>query len=261
MTKKIKHGDFTGLASSYSKHRPDYSSSVLNCLICLQEKKLSEIKLADVGAGTGVWTRMVYKKGIKNIIAVEPNNDMRSYGKADSSGLNIEWLLGSAEKTNLKSESVNWITMASSFHWADFDNALKEFHRVLMPNGFFTALWNPRLIESNQIFVDIENYLKFLKPNLKRVSSGRSGITKDLTNLFDNSKLFEDVIYIEGRHSIKMSIERYLGIWESVNDLKFQLGKENFDKFLNYVREKLLKLKYIEATYLTRSWTVKVNKT
>jgi hypothetical protein len=49
--------------------------------------------------------------------------------------------------------------MASSFHWADFELATKEFSRVLRKGGRFCALWNPRLIEVNPMLVEIEMYL------------------------------------------------------------------------------------------------------
>lgn len=144
--------------------------------------------------------------------------------------------------------------MASSFHWANFDNATQEFHRVLRPGGRFTALWNPRLIEANQLLVEIEAHLNTLRPNIKRVSSGRSGITETLTEQLWASPFFEDVVYLEGRHAIEMKPERYLGAWRSVNDLRVQLGPEKFDAFLDFVEKRIAGLKVIEATYLTRAW-------
>ena len=176
-----KSGDFSGLASNYSKYRPDYSKSVLDAIKGLIKKNKSEINFVDVGAGTGIWSRMVCESGIKNVISIEPNDDMYKIGVSDSLHTNIIWQKGSAEKTNLKDNSADWISMASSFHWANFDEALKEFHRVLSPKGVFTAIWNPRLIEVNPILLEIENYLKELKPNLNRVSSGRPGMTENLT--------------------------------------------------------------------------------
>lgn len=89
---------------------------------------------------------MVYDAGAKSVAAVEPNNDMRSNGIADSEGTGITWVEGNAEMTNLPDVSADWLTMASSFHWANFDLATQEFNRVLRPGGRFTALWNPRLI-------------------------------------------------------------------------------------------------------------------
>ena len=257
MVKIIKPGDFTGLASNYSKYRPDYSKSVLDAIKGLIRKNESEINFVDVGAGTGIWSRMVYESGVKNIISVEPNEDMYKMGIADSSSTNINWQKGSAENTNLKDNSADWITMASSFHWADFNAALKEFHRVLVPNGVFTAIWNPRLIEVNPILLEIENHLKKLKPNLNRVSSGRSGITENLTEKLNDSIYFEDVIYVDGRHIIKMDHERYLGAWNSVNDLQVQLGESLFNAFIEFIKKKIEDIEIIEATYLTRSWTAR----
>ena len=92
--------------------------------------------------------------------------------------------------------------MASSFHWADFDKACDEFHRVLRPGGMFVALWNPRLVEANPLLVEIEAHISKLKPDIKRVSSGRSGLTERLTDLLSARSKFSDVLYLEARHTM-----------------------------------------------------------
>ena len=56
---KVKAGDFTGLAKDYSLHRPGYCHSVLKGLLGLLKLPVSQIDFADVGAGTGIWTRRV----------------------------------------------------------------------------------------------------------------------------------------------------------------------------------------------------------
>ncbi len=257
MTQTLKAGDFTGLAKDYSQHRPDYCPSVLNALLGLLDKPVTDVDFVDVGAGTGIWTRMVQAMGVRSVTAIEPNDDMRQNGTADSQQTNIRWLAGSAENTGLAEDSTDWLSMASSFHWANFDTATKEFHRVLRAGGRFIALWNPRLIEVNPLLVEIEAQLDTLRPNIKRVSSGRSGITQTLTEQLWASPYFDDVIYLEGRHVIKMSPERYLGAWRSVNDLRVQLGPDKFDAFLDFVEQRIAGLKVIEATYLTRAWSAR----
>jgi SAM-dependent methyltransferase len=257
MTQTLKAGDFTGLAKDYSQHRPDYCPSVLKALLGLNDKKRAEIDFVDVGAGTGIWSRMVCGAGVKTVTAIEPNDDMRANGIADSQHTAIRWLAGSAEVTGLPDGAADWLSMASSFHWANFDVATLEFHRVLRPGGRFTALWNPRLIEVNPFLVEIEAHLDTLRPNIKRVSSGRSGITETLTEQLWASPCFEDVVYLEGRHIIGMTPERYLGAWRSVNDLRVQLGPEKFDAFLNFVEKRIAGLNVIEATYLTRAWSAR----
>lgn len=258
MTKAtLKAGDFTGLASDYSQHRPDYCPTVMNGLLGMLSKPLQDVDFLDIGAGTGIWTRMVYSKGAKSVSAIEPNDDMRSKGIADSAGIAVRWLAGSAEQTGLPSASCDWVSMASSFHWADFDKATREFHRILRAGGRFTALWNPRLIEVNPLLVEIEAHLDTLRPNIKRVSSGRSGITETLTDQLWESPYFEDVVYLEGRHVITMTPERYIGAWRSVNDLRVQLGPDKFDSFLAFVEQRINGLDGIEATYLTRAWSAR----
>ena len=251
----MKAGDFSSLAEDYSANRPDYSNSVLDALLGMLNAPVDAIDFADVGAGTGIWTRMVHARGVRSTIAIEPNEYMRNQGIQDSSGTSIKWLAANAEKTGLASESVHMLTMASSFHWVDFEVATREFHRVLKKKGLFTALWNPRLIEVNPMLVEIEDYLETLRPNIERVSSGRSGITKKLTEKLLASPFFEDIVYLEGRHVILMTPHRYLGAWRSVNDLQAQLGTEKFETFLSFVEGRIAGLEAIEATYLTRAWT------
>lgn len=253
----LKAGDFTNLAEDYTKSRPGYSQSVLVALLSLCGKRSCSVDFVDVGAGTGIWTRMVADYGVNTVTAVEPNDAMRSFGIDSSRGCDIEWIKGTAETTTLSDQSADLVTMASSFHWADFDKATAEFHRVLRPEGRFAALWNPRLIEVNPLLVEIEAHLDTLRSGIKRVSSGRSGITETLTESLWQSPFFDDVVYIEGRHTVQMSKERYLGAWRSVNDLQVQLGEENFAKFLDYVQQRIDGLDYIEATYLTRAWSAR----
>lgn len=260
MTKPMVAGDFSGLARNYTLYRPDYSSSIVNAIKGLHQKPMSELDIADVGAGTGIWTNMLASRIPKSIIAIEPNDDMREEGERFTEDKNVEWRKGSAEETTLEDEQVDWLSMASSFHWAKFDTATKEFHRVLKPGGIFTAVWNPRLIEANPLLVEIEAHLAELKSDIKRVSSGRSGITETLTEQLEQSPYFEDVVYMEGKHVINMTQERYIGAWRSVNDLQVQLGSEKFNQFLAFVEKKIASTELIEATYLTRAWSARVTK-
>ena len=253
----MKHGDFTGLAEVYNETRPNYSEVVLDIAPALIRKAVNEIKVADVGAGTGIWTRMVAERNFAKVIAIEPNDDMRNIGEKheiSKFSSKINWLKGHAEETNLETESIDWVTMASSFHWANFDQATGEFSRILNRGGYFTALWNPRVIENSPLLMEIEAEIDNIKPNIRRVSSGKSEFTDNLLNKLEASPYFEKVVYLESRHEITMPIQRYLGIWRSVNDLRVQMGEINFEKFLKFIGEKTKNTKFIEASYLTRAW-------
>jgi SAM-dependent methyltransferase len=248
----VKSGDYTELASDYSMHRPDYSPSVLDALLGLLNKPVADVDFVDVGAGTGIWTRMVYRKGVKSVTAIEPNDHMRAAGIADSANTAIRWLAGHAEQTGAPAASCDWLTMASSFHWANFDAATREFHRLLRPQGRFTALWNSRLIEVNPLLVEIEAHLRAMRPNIKRASTD---MKETLTEQLWSSPWFDDVVYIEGRHDVIMTPERYLGAWRSVNELRVELGEQQFDAFLDFVEQRGSDQRSIRATYATRAWS------
>ncbi len=250
----MRHGDFTGLARDYARFRPGYAPQVATAILSYVGAAVASIDAADVGAGTGIWTRTLAARGLHSVVAVEPNDDMRAQGIATSRGARIVWRKGSAEATGLPDNSADLVTMASSLHWADFDKACDEFYRILRPRGVFVALWNPRLIEANPLLAEIEGQITRLKPDIQRVSSGRSGITERLTELLSSKPLFSEVLYLEGRHSVEQTPEQYLGAWRSVNDLQVQLGPELFAKFLDLTEKRIAGLATIETTYLTRAW-------
>lgn len=246
----MKFGDYTNLGKNYAESRPGYSSKILDLLI--HEKN---INFLDVGAGTGIWTKIVHDYGIKKIYAIEPNEDMRKNGIKYTQNTSIKWMKGYAEEIELKSNSFDYISMASSLHWTKLDLALKEFHRLLKKNGTFIALWNPRIIEKDSFQDNVEKYLKSLK-TIKRKSSGLSGITNSLFETLNNSKYFQDCIYLESIHEIKMNKNRYLKVWKSVNDVRVSLGQEKFLKLLKYIDQNFPKGK-LNCKYLTRVWIVK----
>jgi ubiquinone/menaquinone biosynthesis C-methylase UbiE len=253
----LKHGDFTGLAGDYAKFRPGYAPQVATAILGFIGCDPTSVDAADIGAGTGIWTRILAARGLHSVLAVEPNDNMREQGIATSRGTQIAWRKGSAEATGLADGSVDLVSMASSLHWADFDKACDEFYRILRPGGIFVALWNPRLIEANPLLVEIEAEITRLKPDIRRVSSGRSGITERLTDMLTAKSQFAQVLYVEGRHSLHQTPEQYIGAWRSVNDLQVQLGPDLFRKFLDFAEKRVVGLSGIETTYLTRAWVAR----
>lgn len=247
----MKHGDFTALAENYARYRPGYAPMIAEVFVRLSGE--AHPRCVDAGAGTGIWSRQLAAAGA-DVDAVEPNDAMRQAGEGQNGAFAIRWHKGSAEATGLESGSCRLACMASSFHWPDFDAAVREFHRLLQPGGCFMALWNTRYFESNPLLADIEEYLRHLAPDMKRVSSGRSAFCNMLRERLAARPEFADVIYLEGRHIEQQSPQRYLGLWESVNDVRVQLGEDKFARFLDFIREKTAGLDVIEAEYLTRAW-------
>lgn len=255
--KEYIHGDFTHLAEKYSAYRPGYSPTVLKAILGITNKAVTNINFVDVGAGTGIWTRMVAQYGCKTVTAIEPNSAMRSMGMSHLQNATIQWQEGSGEHIPLADESMDLASMASSFHWVNFEKGTSEFSRILRKGGHFVALWNPRYIEDNATLVDIEKKVYELAPNISRVSSGKSTFVDNLSKRLMHTLYFDDLTYLEGRHTVHLSQEQYVGVWESVNDIRVQMGEFKFQQFMDYVREKIAPLNTVDCTYLTRAWIVR----
>ncbi len=250
-------GDFTGLAVDYEKYRPGYSLDAVRAIVSQLGNPVDACDAADVGAGTGIFTRLLAAQGFRSVVAVEPNDDMRAQGKIATQGSPIAWRAGQGEKTGLADGSVDLVTMASSFHWVDFDRGIAEFHRVLRSSGCFAALWNPRLLEANPLLVEIEAKARAMAGDGTRASSGLSGRAEQMNRLFEQCKMFGAPTYIEGRHTVNFTPDAYLGVWRSVNDWRVKLGPDGFARFMVFVSERIQGLATIETTYLTRAWIVR----
>ena len=253
-------GDFTKLAKDYI-HRVGYSHLVLSVIQTHIEHQNHAITcVADVGAGTGKLTLDLEALGCRGY-AVEPNDAMRAEGiKSFAERDTFSWSKGFAENTGLPDSSVDWVLMGSSFHWADTTAALEEFHRFLKPGGFFTAIWNPRNIESSPFHTDIENSIKAMIPNLKRNSSGSRSNMKGMEDKLLSTPYFQDLFLVEAPHQEVMTKERYMGAWRSVNDIQAQAGEEVFQKILQMIESKIAGMDTITVPYLSRAFTVRSTK-
>jgi SAM-dependent methyltransferase len=133
---------FSNRTEEYVKYRPSYPSQSIN-IILEGLAPASEIIAADIGAGTGIASRLLAEKDI-NVIAVEPNTAMREAAEPHP---NVEFRNGSAEITNLPDASVDLVTCFQAFHWFNPNQSLLEFSRILKPAGRLALVWNNRNTE------------------------------------------------------------------------------------------------------------------
>ncbi len=188
---------FDGKSNTYAKYRPSYPMESLDLIF--GELGIDSGKvIADIGSGTGIFTKLLLERG-NTVYAVEPNNDMRA--KAESS----LWLYdkfhsinGSAESTKLDDSSVDCITVAQAFHWFDVDLFKTECKRILKPHGTVILVWNSR-DEEHIINKENEKINKAFCKNFIGFSGGISGPVKSQSiSVFFNGnyqfKSFENFI-------------------------------------------------------------------
>lgn len=134
---------FHDRADDYAKHRPSYPAALFT------EPDLSALfartaVAADVGAGTGLFTRQLAAV-VRRVVAVEPELAMCAEAKTFLHGLaNVEVRQGRAEATGLANASVDLLTAAQAFHWFDRVAFRAEARRILRPGGAVLIVRNQR---------------------------------------------------------------------------------------------------------------------
>lgn len=134
---------FSTKVADYLASRPDYPEALFDALgaVCGLD---SGTTVADVGAGTGLLTRGLLRRGYR-VIAIEPNPEMRQAADLLLGGIEgYRSLDGCAEAIPLETGSVDMVTAAQAFHWFDAERARVEFLRILAPRGQVALIRNDR---------------------------------------------------------------------------------------------------------------------
>lgn len=129
---------FSQRAADYAKSRPSYPDAAISTI--LEGLESPQIVAADVGAGTGISSRLLAERGVQ-VLAIEPNAAMRQ--AAEPHPL-VEFCDATAEATTLPNASVDLVTCFQSFHWFEPEPTLSEFSRILKLSGRLALIWNER---------------------------------------------------------------------------------------------------------------------
>lgn len=130
-------GRFADRAVDYAAARPSYPAAAIDALF---DGLGDDVVVADLGAGTGISTRLLARRA-RLVYAIEPNANMRA---AAEPAPRVQWILGTAEATGLEEASIDLVTAFQAFHWFDPPAALHEMTRILRPAGRAALVYNER---------------------------------------------------------------------------------------------------------------------
>jgi len=150
------------VAAAYGRGRPSYPPALVDWIVAEAGLRPGD-KLADVGCGTGIATRLWAERGL-DVVGIDPSEAMLA--EARSAGGAARYQRGEAAATGLDASGVALVSVAQALHWFDLPAALAEFRRVLKPGGAVAAFWNERAAGA---FMDAYNGL------LLRTSSEYTG--------------------------------------------------------------------------------------
>lgn len=130
---------FGAVATEYDAARPSYPDQLFEELERLTGRPLKGADVVDVGAGTGIATRLLAGRGAR-VIAVEPSPGMAAQLHAVSP--EIPLVKGAGDELPLHDATADLITYAQAFHWTDQTRSIPEAIRVLRPGGSLALWWN-----------------------------------------------------------------------------------------------------------------------
>ncbi|MGK7900825.1 MAG: class I SAM-dependent methyltransferase [Hormoscilla sp.] len=124
---------FSDRAADYVKYRPSYPAGAIDRIL----QGLDRPVAADIGAGTGIASRLLADRGVR-VLAIEPNGAMRTAAAAYPL---VEFRDGTAEATLLPDASADLVVCCQAFHWFNPELCLPEFRRILKETGRLALMW------------------------------------------------------------------------------------------------------------------------
>ncbi|WP_026552801.1 class I SAM-dependent methyltransferase [Arthrobacter sp. H20] len=127
-------GGYLNGGEQYDRVRPGYPAESVDWVLAA-----GALTAADVGAGTGLFTAELVKRGL-DVTAVDPSHDMLDVLRSKLP--QVTTVVGTAESTGLATASVQLVSIAQAWHWLDPAAAARESARILVPGGSIALLWN-----------------------------------------------------------------------------------------------------------------------
>jgi len=199
---------FCGMAAVYDQYRPGYPDALADYLFDKVDLS-AESRAADIGAGTGIWSEMLLRRGCA-VVCVEPNDDMRALADEKLTQYSGFISVGApAEHTTLEDASVDLITVAQAFHWSAETAFRAEAARILRPGGKAALIWNSR--KTPDAFTDENRALcETHCPDFKGFSGGQTQNKRAFASFFKDGECTLKVFDNPQRYDLAAFIGRHL---------------------------------------------------
>jgi SAM-dependent methyltransferase len=130
---------FNAIAAEYAAARPGYPPELFDTVEELAGRPLTGADVLDVGAGTGIGTRLLCERGAR-VTAAEPGAGMAA--QLLTSTPDITLVRGSGDALPFADASFDLVCYAQAWHWTNPARSVPEALRVLRPGGALALWWN-----------------------------------------------------------------------------------------------------------------------
>ena len=157
--------DWGKTSEFYAKYRDIYPDEFYQKIadrgLCVKGQKV-----LDLGTGTGVLPRNMYKYGAEWVgTDISPEQIVQAKRLAAESDMDIDFRTVSAEKIDFPSESFDVLTACQCFWYFDHEKVAPEFHRILKKNGKLVILYMAWLPFEDEIAGRSEELVLKYSPN------------------------------------------------------------------------------------------------
>ena len=150
----IDHGkgfDWGKASKDYAKYRDIYPEEfyekITGCGLCIEGQRV-----LDLGTGTGVLPRNLYRWGARFVGAdISENQISEARRLSCESGMDIEFIVSSAEDIDFPDGSFDVVTAAQCYMYFNMKVVLPKLHRILKENGHFCVLFMTWLPDESDI--------------------------------------------------------------------------------------------------------------
>jgi len=176
INKNIDHGrgfDWSRTSADYARYRDIYPEIFYKKLIemnlCTEGQKV-----LDIGTGTGVLPRNLYKYGAEFIgCDISENQIEQARRLSAKAGMDISYVTSSAEKVNFPDNYFDVVTACQCYVYFKKSTLFPKIHSILKASGHFCILFMAWLVEESEIAANSEKIILKYNPawsshNMKR---------------------------------------------------------------------------------------------
>ncbi|MDE6780093.1 MAG: class I SAM-dependent methyltransferase [Ruminococcus sp.] len=155
--------DWGRTSDDYAKYRDIYPQEFYDKII---QRGLCTAgqKVLDVGTGTGVLPRNMHRYGAK-WTGTDISENQTAAAKKLSVGMDIDYYTAPTEKLDFPDNSFDVITACQCFWYFDHEKTVKNFYRMLKPNGHILVLYMAWLPYEDKIAGESEKLILKYNPH------------------------------------------------------------------------------------------------
>jgi ubiquinone/menaquinone biosynthesis C-methylase UbiE len=212
----------------YSKFRDIYPNSMYQILYKHGIGHKGQ-KILDIGTGTGVFPRAMYKYGAK-FTGIDISEEQIEFAKKLSENMDIMYKTCPAESTVLNSNEYDIITAIQCFIYFDKEKIVPEIKRLLKKDGKMVIVWMAWLPNECKIAEETEKLVLKYNPKWTGYGNSRSKDNKFMEFLPEILETEEIINYTE---DLVFNYDTWAGRIRACRGISASLPESIVNKFNN----------------------------